>query len=75
MEYVAMFLGVLGAWLVARKNRWGFMSWIFSNFLWIAFSIIHSHWGMLTQFTIFLVLAYYGWRNWREDEDFETNYG
>ena len=69
MEYLAMFLGVLGAWLVARKNRWGFMSWIFSNFLWITFAIINSHWGLLTQMIIFLILAIYGWYNWRERKD------
>jgi len=65
MEYLAMVLGVLGAWLVAEKNRLGFMSWIISNIFWIIFAIYHSYWGMLIQFTIFLILAIRGWYKWR----------
>jgi nicotinamide riboside transporter PnuC len=77
LEWIATILGLIGAFLVARKNRWGFMSWIIGNTLWIYFSFHNCHWGMLTQFCIFLILAVYGWVNWKPEkqEEFETNYG
>lgn len=66
-EYPAMILGVIGAWLVARKNRWGFMLWIIGNGLWIVFGFINRHWGVVIQFSIFWGLALYGWINWRTE--------
>ncbi len=68
LQYPASVLGILGAWLVARKNRWGFMAWIIGNILWIIFGVAKNQWGVFVQFIVFWFLAVYGWVNWSKEE-------
>ncbi len=64
LQYPAMVLGILGAYLIAQKNRLGFMSWIIGNSLWVIFGFLTQQIGILIQFVVFLGIAIYGWINW-----------
>ena len=78
MEFITELLGavfgVLGAGLIVKKIRLGWISWIISDFFLIAFSIIACYWWLLTLNAIYLGFSTWGWFDWRP-KPIETNYG
>lgn len=64
IEWAATALTVLGALLNANILRIGslagfalsFHLWAIANLLWIFFAIKHRHWGVLTTFSILLIV-------------------
>ena len=74
MELTALFLGVFGLWLLAKRKQSGFLCWIISNILWITFAINNSHWELLTYFILFLLVTIYGWCK-SKPKPIKTNYG
>ena len=67
IELTAAVFGVLGTLLLALKGPragWGFVAYLVSNAGWIAFALIHHHWGLLAQqvaFTASSGLGIYVW--------------
>ena len=64
LEYPAAFLALLGAWLNARRNRWGFVLWLASNLCWLGFAIPRGYWGLTGQYAAFSVIWAYGFWTW-----------
>lgn len=67
IELTAAAFGVIGTVLLALKGPragWGFVAYLVSNAGWIAFALIHHHWGLLGQqiaFTASSLLGAYVW--------------
>lgn len=67
LEWGGCATGVLGALLLALNNRyssWGFVSFLISNFCWIAFGVITKAEGLVVMqiaFTATSLLGLYKW--------------
>ena len=61
IEVIATVLSIIGAILVAVRQRVGFLLWIVANFLWIGFALRHGHFPMAILFAVYLVIAVIGW--------------
>lgn len=64
IEWVAAFLSIFGAILNAQLKIEGFYIFILGNFMWVAFSIKHRHWGLLATNIVFFALNLYGVYVW-----------
>lgn len=69
ISVIAMFLSLLGNYLVICKKIMGFPVWIASNVLWIIVNFL----GVPNASQIFMFLVYaatsaYGWYKWLKDE-------
>ena len=65
IEWTASALSMLGALLVARQNKRGFILWTASNALWIAIAITNRMWGMAPTLGYFTATSIYGLKKWK----------
>lgn len=67
LQWSGCAFGVAGSFLLARKNqhsKYGWVSYVISNALWIAYGIETRAWGLVTQqvaFTYTSALGIYFW--------------
>lgn len=67
LEWAGSLLGLLGAFLVARNDRWsgyGFIAFLASNVFLIGFALLAEKFGLLTMqlgFTVTSALGIYHW--------------
>jgi len=47
MDWIAAILGVIGAWLIGNKNKWGFILLLIGSVLWITVSFHTMVYGLL----------------------------
>lgn len=64
IEWVASILTILGALLTANLNIYGFAFFFVANSLWIAFSLKHRHYGLLTVSIFLLCTNMYSIYQW-----------
>ncbi len=57
-------LSILGFFLIAKKNKWGFVISLFGQPFWFYTSIVHQQWGIVFNTAIFTVIFIYGVYNW-----------
>lgn len=60
LQVAASFFALLGTWLLRKPSRWapwGFVAWLVSNPLAMAFMALNGHWWFCAQHAVFLVLA------------------
>jgi hypothetical protein len=68
-DITAMLLDFAGGWLIARRNRWGFVCWFFPNTVWGGLAIYHQMWGLAISMIVYLGLSVYGVIYWKKKED------
>lgn len=66
-------LSILGFFLIARKNKWGFIISLFSQPFWFYTSIVHRQWGVIVNTSVFTIIFIYGTYNWFCNKE-KTNY-
>jgi hypothetical protein len=67
VEWGAAILGVLGSEVLAQKasySAWGWVIWILSNVLWIAFAIKRRAFGLLAMQIFYMGISIQGALNW-----------
>lgn len=67
VEWLACFAGLLGASLLALNNRysrWGFVAFLASNCLWIAYGYYNQAWGLVVMQIGFTVTSTVGIIRW-----------
>lgn len=64
--WIAVFLSIIGNILVIKKNRWGFMIWVWSNLLWIIDGWNRSATPQVFLFALYTLIALSGFFNWKE---------
>lgn len=57
-------LSISGMFLVARKNKWGFMLSLLSQPFWFYTAYVNQQWGIFINTTFFTLVFIYGTYNW-----------
>jgi len=57
-------VSLTGVILNIKLNRWGFACWIIGNGFWTWFSYKQKQYALAVQFTVYFVLAVYGFWVW-----------
>lgn len=65
LEYTCVILSLTGNYFVVKKNRIGFIIWIFANIGWGTISIYHGLYGQCFLWLAYTVLAVWGFISWR----------
>jgi len=65
LQLIAAIFCLLGTWLIAKKDRGGFLCYIVSNTALITFSAINGFWIMFLQFVLLTIISIKGFIDWR----------
>lgn len=71
MEYWSWILtlfGVLGIFLAGKKNKWGWIIGIFSQFLWIAFALVTAQYGFIVASVLYGSIYAKNFISWNKEE-------
>jgi nicotinamide riboside transporter PnuC len=65
LMWIVMVISVVGTLLNARQNILCFPIWIATNLVWVAYCVNKGTYAMATLFSVYLVIAVYGWVCWK----------
>lgn len=60
--------GILAIFLVARKNKWGFVFGLISQPFWFITAIVNEQWGVFALSIVYLANWIYGMYKWFQDD-------
>ena len=60
-------ISVCALWLTAKKKLESWIYWGFANVFYIIFFISGEHWLSVALYTIFLINAYFGYKEWKSN--------
>lgn len=66
LQIIVVIIALLGAWLNARKNIYGFCCWLLSNGFWTVHNIIIREYAQAFLYFVFLGIAIYGLYKWSQ---------
>jgi nicotinamide riboside transporter PnuC len=69
IQILSVLFGLVGNYLVNRRNASGFKFWIVSNCLAITVMAAAQLWWMMVMFIAYLILAIDGLRKWRSSSE------
>jgi hypothetical protein len=74
LDWLAMGLSLLAVYLLGNKNKFGFISFILANFLWVilGFSLINSL-GIAIGNLVFLIMNIRGYLSWNKTSQNEKS--
>lgn len=64
LEGIGVGLGLVGAYFVIKKNRWGFMLWIVSNCFLVPVFIKRTLWFTVLLFGVYTIVNFCGFYVW-----------
>lgn len=67
-SWVLTAFGVLGIYLAGKKNKWGWVIGIFSQFLWVAFAIATAQYGFIVASVLYGSVYAKNFIQWRKEE-------
>ena len=67
LGYFAAFVSLPGIILNARKHIWCWPIWLFSNSLWIYYSILEGDMPSIILWIMFSIANIYGLKAWKKD--------
>lgn len=68
LSLIATTLSLLGNFLIIKKKRIGFISWIISNILWIIVNLISiPNIPQIIMFLVYTGISIYGWIKWKQN--------
>jgi nicotinamide riboside transporter PnuC len=68
LSLIATILSLLGNFLIIKKKRIGFISWIISNILWIIVNLISiPNIPQIIMFLVYTGISIYGWIKWKQN--------
>jgi hypothetical protein len=69
LDWLAMALSIWAVYLLGNKNKWGFISFISANALWVYVGIfLMSSYGIAVGNFVFLILNTRGYLKWNQNE-------
>lgn len=68
LSVLIVVFGLVGALLIARRNRTGLLLASVSMFLWVAWSIANENWPFLVESLVYSVVYPYGYIHWKRME-------
>lgn len=68
-SWVLTAAGVGGMYLAGKKNKWGWIIGICSQFLWIAFAIATSQYGFIVASILYGTVYAKNFINWQKEEN------
>jgi hypothetical protein len=74
LDWLAVFLNLLSVYLLGNKNRWGFLSFIVANIVWLFLGTLFIHsYGIIAGNSIFLIMNSRGFIKWNQNKKLVTN--
>ena len=64
IEWIATAFSICGNVFNIKKSVWGFVLWIVGNSIWMWIGYTKHMWGMLTLFTIYNAMSFWGIYEW-----------
>jgi hypothetical protein len=68
LDWVGMATTLLAVWMLGNKNKYGFVSFIISNLLWIVVGVLAQSTAIAIGNVIFLILNVRGLLKWIKNE-------
>ncbi len=70
LDWLAMALSIWAVYLLGNKNKWGFISFIIANAMWVYVGIfLMSSYGIAVGNFVFLVLNSRGYMKWNKNKE------
>jgi len=66
MTWIIAIVALVGAWLNARTNIFGFVLWIFTNGFWVYHNVRIGQYAQAILYAAFLLMAIYGLIKWNK---------
>jgi nicotinamide riboside transporter PnuC len=67
LDWIAMALSLLAAYLLGNRNKWGFVSFIISNAIWVFVGYLTGSYAIAIGNFIFLLMNWRGWFRWKRE--------
>lgn len=74
-DWVGMAATLLAVWLLGNKNKYGFISFIISNILWIAVGVLAQSAAIVIGNFIFMLINIRGYVKWIGENDMTIKSG
>lgn len=69
LDWLAVFLNLLSVYLLGNKNKWGFLTFISANIVWLFLGTLFiSSYGIVVGNSIFLVMNSRGFMKWNQNQ-------
>lgn len=75
LDILGFLCGISGAILVTKKNKWGFIAFIISSFIYSYLGVVKSMPGLTMSSICFIVIDIYGFWNWTKMEQKDLTSG
>jgi len=72
LDWGAMIFSLLALYLIGRRNRVGFLSFIAANVCWVSIGWLTMSLAIMVGNVIFLLLNLRGYRNWMNTDSVRT---
>jgi hypothetical protein len=70
-SFVLAAIGILGLFLVTKKNYWGFAIGVFTQALWVCYAIVTHQYGFLITAVAYGFVYAKGFISWRTEVESE----
>jgi len=68
MTWILTCLSIVGVVLNIRKDRRGFVIWMFTNISWAVIDFRHGLYAQTVLFIVYFFLALWGWITWMKQD-------
>jgi hypothetical protein len=69
LDWLAVFLNLSSVYLLGNKNKWGFLTFISANIVWLLLGTMYIHsYGIIVGNSIFLVMNSRGFIKWNQNQ-------
>ena len=66
ITWIVAALSILGQIMVTKKNRNGFLVWIFANLVWMAIDVHMKIWAQAVLMFIFFCISVWSYNSWKD---------
>ena len=68
LELISAVIGITGAILNVKKNKFGFILWIIGNTLWTIYGFTTKQYFFMIQYIVFASISFWGFMEWNKEE-------
>ena len=61
-------VAIIGTYLNAKQKRFGFIIWMLTNAVFVAYNVYIASYAQATLFFVYFGLALFGWINWGKEK-------
>ena len=66
LDWIACVLGLIGMYMLTKKQRFGFMVLVFCSLVWLVVGILGNTYGMVAASIIHAIIELIGYLKWKE---------